>query len=66
MHKYIRDVLNGKGKNYILPFFCQHGEEELIIREEMMRIYEFSSRVVCVESCLRPDINVPVWWRDLN
>ena len=47
-------------------FFWQHGEEESIIRGEMMRIYESSSRVVCVESCLRPDINVPGWWRDIN
>ena len=31
-----------------------------------MRIYESSSRVVCVESCLRLDINVPGWWRDIN
>lgn len=35
MDKYICDVLDGKGKNYILPFFWQHGEEESIIREEM-------------------------------
>ena len=31
----IHDLLAGKGENYVLPFFWQHGEDEETLREGM-------------------------------
>ena len=31
----IANLLEGKGSNYIMPFFWQHGEEEKVLREYM-------------------------------
>jgi len=61
MDKRLREVLEGKGENYILPFFWQHGEAEPILREEMMRIHESGIGAVCVESRPHPDFAGPLW-----
>ncbi len=66
MDKDICNVLDGKWNNYVLPFFWQHGEEESIIREEMIRIYESCIGAVCVESRPHPDFAGPRWWRDMD
>ncbi len=66
MNKSIRDVLDRKEKNYILPFFWMHGEEESILREEMMRVHESGIRAVCVESRPHPDFAGPGWWNDMD
>lgn len=66
MDKRLREVLEGKGENYILPFFWQHGEEEAVLREEMRRIHESGIGAVCVEARPHPDFAGPLWWRDLD
>ena len=33
MEKKVVELLENKGKNYILPFFWQHGEEKAVLRE---------------------------------
>lgn len=33
MNRKVKDLLAGRGGNYILPFFWQHGEEEATLRE---------------------------------
>lgn len=39
MNKKVKDLLAGRGGNYILPFFWQHGEEEATLREYMRVIH---------------------------
>ncbi|RCX09910.1 alpha-L-rhamnosidase-like protein [Anaerobacterium chartisolvens] len=66
MDKRLREVLEGKGENYILPFFWQHGEEEEVLRDEMKRINESGIGAVCVEARPHPDFAGPLWWRDMD
>lgn len=53
-------------KNYLLPFFWQHGAEEPVLRELMGKIQEADIHEVCVESRPHPDFCGPGWWRDLD
>ncbi|MEY8745717.1 hypothetical protein AB9M62_41470 [Bacillales bacterium AN1005] len=62
----LNDVLSGREANYILPFFWQHGEDEVVLREEMARIHESGIGAVCVEARPHPDFLGPNWWRDMD
>lgn len=62
----IRKMLENKGGNYILPFFWQHGEDELKLREYMQIIDESNIKAVCVESRPHPDFCGPKWWKDMD
>lgn len=66
MSEKIRKLLDGKGGNYIFPFFWQHGESEEVLREYMKVIYESNIRAVCVESRPHPDYCGPKWWQDMD
>ncbi|MCM8709903.1 glycoside hydrolase family 2 [Clostridium sp. SYSU_GA19001] len=66
MKKIIRDLIDGKNDNYILPFLWMRGEEEHIIREEISKIYECGIRGICVEARPHPDFAGPKWWHDLD
>jgi hypothetical protein len=66
MHPKIKNLLNNKGDNYILPFFWQHGEEEAVLREYMEAIHSAGIGAVCVESRPHPDFCGPKWWHDLD
>jgi hypothetical protein len=66
MNSKIRDLLNGKGGNYILPFFWQHGEDEATLRKYMDVIQRSNIGAVCVESRPHPDFCGPQWWRDMD
>ncbi|MCE5326286.1 MAG: hypothetical protein LLG01_07700 [Planctomycetaceae bacterium] len=66
MHARVRDVLENRGGNYLLPFFWQHGEDEPVLREEMARIAGCGIGAVCVESRPHPDFCGPLWWRDMD
>lgn len=66
MNEKIERLLNGKGSNYILPFFWQHGEEEAVLREYMWAIHSAGIGAVCVESRPHPDFCGPKWWRDMD
>ena len=66
MQKVIRDMLEGKMENHILPFFWQHGESEPILRETVAKIHEAHIRAVCVESRPHPDFLGESWWRDMD
>jgi hypothetical protein len=66
MEKRLEEVLAGKGENYILPFFWQHGENRELLREGMKRIRESGIRAVCVESRPHPDFLGESWWRDMD
>ncbi len=66
MNAKIKNLLDGKAGNYILPFFWQHGEDEATLRRYMGVIYESNIRAVCVESRPHPDFCGPRWWRDMD
>ena len=63
--KIIR-LLKGQGGNYILPFFWQHGEDEVTLRHYMEIIANCGIGAVCVESRPHPDFCGDGWWRDLD
>ncbi|MBM7652396.1 glycosyl hydrolase [Neobacillus cucumis] len=66
MYKTVQDLLNHQTKNYILPFLWMRGEEELVIREEIARIFECGIKGICVEARPHPDFAGPDWWHDLD
>lgn len=62
----VKRLLQGKGGNYIAPFFWQHGEEEAVLREYMQKIQEANIGAVCVESRPHPDFVGEKWWKDMD
>jgi hypothetical protein len=66
MNEKIEKLLEGKGSNYILPFFWQHGEEEAVLRDYMQAIHSAGIGAVCVESRPHPDFCGLKWWRDMD
>ncbi len=66
MAQRLLEVLEGKGGNYILPFFWQHGEEEPVLRDYMQAIDGCGIKAVCVEARPHPDFAGPGWWRDMD
>ncbi|MCL2571378.1 MAG: hypothetical protein FWE11_03165 [Defluviitaleaceae bacterium] len=66
MNEKIKKLLDGKGGNYLLPFFWQHGEDEATLRHYMKIIHESGIWAVCVESRPHPDFCGPLWWRDMD
>lgn len=66
MSEKIKKLLQGKGENYILPFFWQHGETEDVLRTYMKVIDESNIKAVCVESRPHPDFCGEQWWHDMD
>ncbi|MEK3917888.1 glycosylhydrolase-like jelly roll fold domain-containing protein [Paenibacillus sp. FSL H7-0331] len=66
MGNRLKEVLEGQEHNYILPFLWQHGEEEKVIREEMVRVHEAGIGAICVEARPHPDFLGPKWWADMD
>ncbi len=64
--KRLKEVLEGKGSNYILPFFWQHGESAEVLRKYMKVIHDANIGAVCVESRPHPDFCGPKWWEDMD
>ena len=60
------DVLAGKEKNYLFPFYWQHGDHTHLIPEQIQRIYDSGCRAFCVESRPHPDFVGDTWWRDMD
>ena len=48
MSEKVKALLEGKGGNYIFPFFWQHGETEEVLRTYMRVIHEANIGAVCV------------------
>ena len=66
MNKTIRQLLDGKADNHMLPFFWQHGEDEATLRHYMDVIQKANCHAVCVESRPHPDFAGPKWWQDMD
>lgn len=62
----LQEVLENKEKNYILPFFWQHGEEEEVLREYIGAIQDANIGAMCVESRPHPDYVGEKWWKDMD
>lgn len=66
LSRKIQILLDGKGSNYIFPFFWQHGEEEAVLRKYMEVIHNANIGAVCVESRPHPDFCGDKWWQDMD
>ena len=66
MNKTIKQVLENRDDNHMLPFFWQHGEDEATLRKCMGAIQAANCNAVCVESRIHPDFAGPGWWRDMD
>ncbi len=62
----LREAMENRPGNYILPFFWQHGESAALLREGMEKIRESGIGAVCVESRPHPDFLGEKWWRDMD
>ena len=66
MNRTIKQVLEGREENHVLPFFWQHGEDEQTLREMMAAIHGANCGAVCVESRPHPDFCGDKWWADMD
>ena len=66
MYNKVNDVLNNKEKNFMLPFYWQHGDHYETIPLEVERIYNSGCRAFCVESRPHKDFAGDLWWRDMD
>lgn len=60
------DNINRNESNYIIPFLWLKGESEVVIREEIEKIYECGIRGICVESRPHPDFLGEGWFKDVD
>lgn len=66
MNQRIREALDEKNGNYILPFLWMKGDEEEAVRWEIRKIRECGITEFCVEARPHPDFCGEGWWHDLD
>lgn len=66
MYQKLYDVLSGKERNFMLPFYWQHGDHYETIPQEVERIWRSGCRAFCVESRPHKDFVGETWWRDMD
>lgn len=66
MYQNLKDVLNGKEENYLLPFYWQKGDHRAKIPAQIDEIYRSGCRALCVESRPHNDFAGPGWWADMD
>lgn len=59
-------LLKGEYENHLMPFFWQHGEDEVTLRKYMKVIQESGCNAICVESRPHPDFCGEKWWIDMD
>ena len=64
--RHLKDVLCGKGGNYIYPFFWIRPGETNLIADELDRVYECGIRAVCVEGRPYEEFGEDSWWSDVG
>lgn len=64
--KRVKEVLDNKNDNYILPFFWLHGEDNDILRDYVKKIYESGIKAFIVESRPHPDFLGESWWENMD
>jgi len=66
MKTKLKNALDGRSNNHILPFFWQHGEDDRTLLNELHRIYDCGIRAVCVEARPYPEFGQEPWFEDLE
>jgi len=66
MKSTLIDNINEKYKNYMMPFFWQHGDSDELIISELHRVYESGIGGVCIESRVHPDFMGESWFEDIR
>ena len=61
----LRECLESRSGNYLLPFFWVHGETEEKLRAEIQRLKDLGVGALCVESRPHPDFVGEKWWEDM-
>ncbi|MGM0110034.1 glycosyl hydrolase [Enterococcus sp. DIV0187] len=63
--KKINELLINKYDNHIMPFLWMHGENEVVIREYIEKIFESGIKSVCIESRPHKEFLEEKWWNDV-
>lgn len=66
MYKKLKDVLQNKENNFMMPFYWQHGDHYETIPQEIESIYNSGCRAFCVESRPHKGFVDEPWWRDMD
>ena len=66
MDKNLKEVLENRDPNYILPFFWQHGESDERLLDELRAIEGANCRAVCVESRPHEGFGGAEWFEDFD
>ena len=66
MNTRLRDVLDNREDNYLLPFYWQHGDHYDRIPGQIAAIAASGARAFCVESRPHKDFCGEGWWRDMD
>ncbi len=62
----LKNILDGKGANHLLPFLWMHGEDEATLRDMLRHIHGCGIGAVCLESRPHPDYVGDKWWTDVD
>lgn len=66
MYVKLKEVLENRENNFMLPFYWQHGDHYETIPLEVERIYQSGCRAFCVESRPHKDFAGEIWWKDMD
>lgn len=62
----LKDILQHREKNYLLPFFWMSGGGRAQLTERLQTVYESGARAVCLESRTHEGFCEEEWWEDLR
>ena len=62
----IKNLLNDKYDNHVMPFLWMHGEEEAVIRRYMKEIFNAGIKSLCIESRPHKEFLQEKWWDDVS
>ena len=66
MDKRLRDVLEGREGNHLLPFLWMHDGHHDELPELVGQIYDSGARAFCVESRPHEGFCTQSWWDDMD
>lgn len=66
MYNQLKEAIENRCGNYLLPFFWQHMGHTEEIPEHVEKIYESGCKAFCVESRPYEDFCGESWWRDMG
>lgn len=62
----MRQLINDKYDNHVMPFLWMHGEEEATIRKYIEKIHQSGIGSVCIESRPHEGFLQEQWWQDVS